>query len=80
MPANASQKNLRPQEIVRNSRTEAPFAKNAADDRNKKSNVTIKDQKNMIGREKTEIRVSGIRLDKEQLFEIENKEEKNCNC
>lgn len=32
------------------------------------------------GREKTEIKVSGIRLDKEALFEVENKQESSCNC
>ncbi|CDW75547.1 rab2 gtpase [Stylonychia lemnae] len=39
--------------------------------------VLIKDKKMMGGRDKTEIRVSGIRLDKESMFEVDNKQESN---
>lgn len=52
-------------------------SKNALDD---DTRVTVKDKKLMGGREKTEIRVSGIKLDKNQLFEVENKQESSCNC
>eukprot|EP00347_Sterkiella_histriomuscorum_P003347 403364640 len=74
MPANASQRSLKPQDVARNNRNEAFQGKNAYDD-NQNAKMTIKDKKMMGGREKTEIRVSGIRLDKNQLFEVENKQE-----
>lgn len=37
------------------------------------SRVTIKEKKMIGGRERTEIRVSGIRLDKDAMFEVEDK-------
>ena len=32
------------------------------------------------GREITDVKMHGLRLDKESMFEIENNTDKNCNC
>ena len=77
MPANASSKNLTPQDAVRSQRNEAWNAQHAQDDNPR---VMVKEKKTMGGKEKSEIRVSGIRLDRNQMIEVENKQENTCGC
>ena len=50
-----------------------------ADD-NHTANAVVRGPAVSKGKKDTEIRVSGIRLDRESLFEVEDKKEESCTC